>query len=213
MILDIKQNQINANQIVAYAEVNYTAEKKLFDFLGDKEFDLAPLEKFKNSKRRIEWMSVRYLLNEIVPAYNDLYYDEFGKPYFKELDYHLSISHSFHRIAVSIDRKENTAIDLQHITSKIKRIRNRYLNEEEYTLVSQDDILQLTLAWSIKEALFKVYGKDDIFLKPNIRLLSLEFKKNKGRASGQIHAAEYLRTFELKLDLIDDYVLAYVVNS
>ena len=109
----------------------------------------------------------------INPQKEDVYYDSYGKPHFKNSKNFLSISHSNEMVAVSIDQKATTGIDIQWITDKIIRIKEKFLNPKEQQITSNDP-LELTYYWSIKEALFKIYGKKDAFLKENFELIAFE---------------------------------------
>tara|TARA_B100001109_G_C18864477_1_gene476179 strand:+ start:3797 stop:4435 length:639 start_codon:yes stop_codon:yes gene_type:complete len=212
-MLKIVQRNISPIQTIAFALVDYNLEKELFSFFQQKKLDDTSFNKFKNQKRKIEWLSVRYMLNELTPNFQDIEYNKYGKPFLTNLDLHISISHSVNRIACSLNQKHETAVDIQKISPKILRIKDKFLNQHEYELIDQNDITQLTIAWSIKEALFKMYGKDDIFLKPNIEVTSLDFNSMKGAASGRVVANNFDKKFNLNIELIEDYVLAYVVNS
>ena len=212
-MLKIVQRKISPIQTIAFALVDYNLEKELFSFFQQKKLDDTSFNQFKNQKRKIEWLSVRYMLNELTPNFQDIEYNKYGKPFLANQETHVSISHSKNRIACSLNEKQETAIDIQYISPKILRIRDKFLNKHEFKVIDQYDIIQLTIAWSIKEALFKMYGKDDIFLKPNIEVTSLDFNSMKGTASGRVIAANFDKKFNLNIELIEDYVLAYVVNS
>lgn len=114
-------------------------------------------------------------------------------------------------VAVAVHQELPIGIDIQFITSKVIRIKNKFLNEEELKQC-RSDAMELSLYWSCKEALFKVYGKKDAFLKSNFHIQSLTFSQDEGHATGIIQIGEHRSIHQLNLLRIDDYVMAYSLN-
>jgi phosphopantetheinyl transferase len=205
------QKQLSNHQTIALAEVDYNQEKELFDLLSANNIDLSELKTIKSTNRKIEWMSIRSLFLKIDPDFSDIYYDSHRKPFLRNQDHHISISHSHHRVAVFLDKKHICGVDLQHLTPKISRIKEKFLKPEELDRFAHD-VKTLTLLWSIKEALFKIYGKKDIYLKDDISVTSLNFSNNEGNANARFDFEKNEHIYNLNVEIIDDYALAYVVN-
>lgn len=212
-MIQFQKIQVSAQLKVAYAEVDYSQKEELFDFLQKNKIDLSELHAIKNEARQIEWMTIRGILIEFLPEFCDIAYDEHRKPHLTQCQQHVSISHSHHMVAIAVDEKEVCGIDIQHLTPKIEHIKEKFLNPTELEKCKQANEVLLTLYWSVKEALFKVYGKKDIFLKDNISVEKLDFNGTEGTAIGRIHANGKQSIHQLKLKLVKDYILAYVVNS
>lgn len=211
-MIQFKEINPTKHQKILIAEVNYQQKEELFHYLKQKKVDLSELESFTNEKRKIEWMTIRGMLSMVLPEFCDIEYDNQRKPHLFNCSQHLSISHSHHKVAISIDEKATTGIDIQHISPKIIRIKEKFLNPLEISKITNFSAKYLSLYWSVKEALFKVYGKKDIFLKDNIQVDELKFDGQKGEANGIIKTASHFSKHQLELKLIDDYVLAYLVN-
>lgn len=206
-LIEVSDNFKIAHQTVDYLHydaLKHRIEASVFSF-NDYFYTMS------NRNRRIEWLSIRSLLLSI-GLNSDIIYDEHGKPHLKKNHEHLSISHSQHRIAVSIHQKQAHGIDLQYINPKIIRIRKKFLNPQELAMLEQnEDPILLTVLWSMKEALFKAYGKKDIFLKGNIELSELKKKERTFEAKGRIHGIEKEIRHQMKAELLDDYILAYTL--
>lgn len=118
-----------------------------------------------HEKRRLEWLSARWLLMNILKEYNvtidRLGKDEFGKPYIKDSNLNLSISHAYPYVAVIVDPEESTGIDLEAPKEKIKNISPRFMHPDELACCSRD-IYELTLYWCAKETLYKIFGRKRI---------------------------------------------------
>ena len=204
--------QVSENFRIAHQKVDYDHFNELKTRIKNSVFSFnAYFYKMSNLNRKIEWLSIRSLLLDM-GLDSDIVYDEHGKPLLKKNSDHLSISHSQQHIAVSIHRKEPHGIDLQYITSKIIRIKHKFLNENELNMINQsEDPRLLTALWSMKEALFKSYGKKDIFLKKHIAISELSFGEDSFKAQGLIHGIGKEIRHQMKAELIDDYILAYTL--
>jgi len=86
-----------------------------------------------------------------------------GKPYLNTLNKTISISHSNLYGCVQLGKNEFTGIDIQYHSEKIEKISHKYLNYKELSFSSYLDNVEklkwLHLFWSIKEAVFKYFGK------------------------------------------------------
>lgn len=212
-MIQFKEIQISKQLKVAYAEVNYSQKAELFTFLQKHKIDLSELHALSNEARQIEWMTIRGILIDFVKDFTDITYDDHRKPHLVNSNHHLSISHSHHMVAIAIDQNKVCGIDIQHLTPKIEHIKEKFLNANELLKSKNANEVLLTLYWSVKEALFKVYGKKDIFLKDNISVNELTFNGKEGTAIGQIHTEGYESSHQLQLKMVNDYIMAYVVNS
>ncbi len=207
---DLILNKIAKNHYIIYCKVDYNKETELFSLLQKNASDLTKLDKIKNNKRRLEWMTIRGLLIQHFKMPIDIVYDSQNKPHLNKTNFQISISHSKEMVAISLLENHDNGIDIQHIDPKIERIRNKYLKPQEADLIEENDYETSTIYWSIKEALFKVYGKNDIFLKENIEVI--KFNRTEMSAVGAIKNGEFYKKLDLSISLVNDYVLAYTVN-
>ena len=175
-------------------------------------FDTSYIYNIKNENRKYEWLNIRLLLSNAVENCSEIIYNEFGKPYLKNESTHISISHSKNKIAIITNKNNHTGVDIQFVHPKIMRIRNKFLSELELENIDNITNEKLTAYWSAKEALFKVYGKDDIFLKENIFINDFDFNPHGGILNGRLLLKDFPYEFTLHYQLVDNYVLAYVVN-
>jgi len=146
-----------------------------------------------------------------MPDGEDICYTSHRKPYFKNASAHLSISHSFERVAVCIHEDKNIGVDLQLISEKILRIKEKFLNSLEL-VKAKNEPTELTAYWSIKEALFKIYGKQDAFLKPNFEIKNFNFDGKVGSAKGIIRVNSFYEEHHMEFRKMDNYMLAYSAN-
>ena len=116
--------------------------------------------KINNEKRKKEYLAVRLLLKFMFKDNNTILYDDKGKPFLKNKNISISISHSDDLAVVMISQK-NAGIDVEPITRSIQKIALRVLNDKELADSSgknYNKIKQL-LYWCAKEAAFKFCRK------------------------------------------------------
>jgi len=71
--------------------------KTLFSSLNLNEEDKSTLENFKNEKRKIEWLSVRFLLKKLIGKEMQILYKKSGQPFIKNSSISISITHRKNR--------------------------------------------------------------------------------------------------------------------
>ena len=144
---------------------------------------LAPHEKNEIKKysqsRLLEWYASRFLLALMHGQKNreNIYKDKYGKPFFERTKTNLSISHSENLVAAALS-PVNIGLDLQVISEKVKIIKHKFLSARELHYC-KDDLLCLNKMWTIKEAVYKAYGKKGLIFKENIKV-SYFFKDKNG---------------------------------
>ena len=98
--------------------------------------NLAPVEKnkldsFRNISRKIEWLSVRALVKNMIGKDTRILYNAENKPFVKGNSHNISISHSNNLTAVLISPDKKVGIDLEFMTGKIAKVADKFLNENE----------------------------------------------------------------------------------
>lgn len=160
-----------------------------------------------SAKREIETKGKEYLAKKLLGDNCIIAYDDKGKPYLSSDSKHISISHSHDKLAIIINEKESTGIDIELIRDKVLKIKHKFLTNEELLEVN-DDVEKMLIYWAAKETLYKIYGLKEVdfiahlFVKP--------FTKHKlGTIIGNINLPNFKESFELNYQLIEDYVLVY----
>lgn len=123
-----------------------------------------------------------------------------GKPYIDKANLHFNISHS-HKFAVCAVSQSEVGIDIELISSRIRKIAPRFLHKDEINYHSIDNYSdsELTTQWTIKESFTKLTGHG----------LTMPFNKIKiERYNGYFIAkydgyVAYIKTFK-----IDEYIVA-----
>lgn len=164
-----------------------------------------------NSNREKEVAGKNYLLQHLIGDVSKLQYDEKGKPYLVNDARYISISHSYDRLVVILNEKEDTGIDIELLRDKVLKIKHKFLKKVELA-DANDDVEKLLIYWAAKETLYKIYGLKEVdfvhhlFVQPFI-------KKQSGEILGEIKLLKFHETFKLSYQLIDNYVLVYAIEK
>ena len=141
--------------------------------------DLKELESKVSEKRKLEFLGVRVALKRLIGFEIAVKYDDNGKPFAAENSFHISVSHSGKWIAVITHPDKAVGIDIEVPTDKIQKIYTRFLSQtEQAELSGGQNIKQLQIAWSVKEALYKIIGKEAVDFAKQLRIFSFEVMNN-----------------------------------
>jgi 4'-phosphopantetheinyl transferase len=195
VILNKKQSKIIIWKITE-------SEGELISILSN-EASLKKLEKLKAPSHRKQYLTSQILLKQ-----NNLlakvFKDENGKPLISDSSAHISISHDTDYVALMI---ANTpcGIDLQHLTKKVLRIKNKFYDSITDITDGDELIHFFTKVWSIKEAIYKVNGDPQVFFKEHIRITSMTDKQ----AEIDVLHPKYQNKFGVNIHKLDKIYLVY----
>ncbi len=164
--------KISSNSFWCIWEITETVEQlKKHVFLsveGTKE-----IARISHPVKQLERMASRACVQELVKQtgkpYHGLYKDEHEKPHLIELDYYISISHSFPYAVAILHKMLPVGIDIEKPVGKLGRIAHRFMNDEEFA-DCQGDLKKLCVYWSGKEAIYKLNGRTGLNFKQDIHI-------------------------------------------
>lgn len=167
------------------------------------------LQDIKTEKRRQEWLATRILLKELSGSELLIAYHEDGAPYLPDFPFHLSISHTNGYAAVLLQEQPTAGIDIEYYSTRILKIRSRFMSPEEDASVRPDNVVNhLLVYWCAKEALFKMIRQKDVDFIEHLHIEPFAYSD-----SGQIKAYE-TRTgdacsYILRYEVMPDFVFVY----
>lgn len=164
-----------------------------------------------NTNREKEIAGKNFLLQHLIGDITKLQYDEKGKPYLINDSRYISISHSYDRLVIILNEKEETGIDIELIREKILKIKHKFLKKIELA-DANDDVEKLLIYWAAKETLYKIYGLKEVDFVHHLYVHPFEKKQN-GTITGEIKLLKFHQTFRLNYQLVDNYVLVYAVEK
>ena len=171
--------------------------------------DLNTLDKFNFLPRKLEWLSVRVLLNEMTGQNLRIIYNGSHKPFIKGNLYRISISHSRDLTSILISSERQVGIDLEFMSHRISNLSYKFINEDEY--ITGDKELRkyhLYIHWCAKEALYKICDKQDINFRDNLRIEPFE-PHEKGELTGWVNNSMRNESFMMRYFSIGNYIVVW----
>ena len=177
-------------------------ETQLSNLLNISLSSKSKLDLIKSSSQRRQFLGVQNLLN-LHKINNDmLSYDDNGKPHLLNNKF-ISISHSFDYCGVIVSNVK-VGLDIEKFRSKILNISKKFVSESDLGLIKLNSIENVTKVWSIKEAVFKAFGHNEIDFKKNIIIKSVNKEFNK--ANVLIFKNEISENYSIEIYNFSEYI-------
>ena len=166
----------------------------------------AELIKIKSLQRKNEFIGIRQLRNQLIPN-KPILYNSNGKPFVDKCENHISVSHSSKSICLAIS-KFPLGIDIEGIDERVLRIKTKYVNIEDKKYYQYNSVEELTILWTIKECLYKLYDIKGLSFKNDIRALS----RNNNDHYFAVHTKNGIQKHRLIHEKIDNEILTYNIE-
>ncbi|HKI89468.1 MAG TPA: 4'-phosphopantetheinyl transferase superfamily protein [Draconibacterium sp.] len=125
--------------------------------------------KMKFEKRKKEFLAVRLLTEQLIHTKPEIVYDKVGCPRLKKSQLNISISHSNELVTVLLSDKK-IGIDVENTLRSVEKVARRFLSEDELKYVNKQENTRaaMVFCWSVKEAVFKCSGLQNILFNRDI---------------------------------------------
>ncbi len=164
---------------------------------------------FRSTSRKLEFLSVRALLKELIGPDARIVYNKNNKPFIKDGSHFISITHSHKLTAIMLSTQEKIGIDLEHMSSNINALSFKFINKKERITRERDKKrYHLYLHWCAKEALYKICDKEGINIKKNITIYPFDLSES-GDIKGKVHSEKINEIFDLHYTRYDNYALVW----
>ena len=133
--------------------------------------------------KRLQHLAGRLLLKELYPGFPVDLIRIAGtrKPFLENEPWHFSISHCGDHAAVIVSKEYRVGVDVELKTEKIGSIINKFLTTEELFLLPRGAINEMaTLFWSVKESIYKWYGRGGVDFKKDITIKKISGEADQG---------------------------------
>ena len=153
----------------------------------------------KTEKRKKEFLSIRLLLNQLLPN-TPISYNKYGAPEIENNNF-ISISHSKKLTAIIIS-KNIVGLDIEKISKKPLKLSSKFISNDRHNPLSKE---KATLIWCCKEAIYKWHQKGNIDFTSDIKIQPFIIKEQ-----GKLIAEFKNQTLTLQYRKIDAYFLVYL---
>lgn len=169
---------------------------------------------FSHEARKRQWLGVRMLLKEMFPdKCFQITYDENEKPFIRNSDWKISISHSRNLAAVVMHPLLACGTDIEHIHARIEKVAEKFLSPEETKFLSGTQYTEkLHVCWGIKESLYKMAGWPGMIFAEDMMIKPFEFSV-KGCAEACIIKEKDEKWYSLSYEKVNDYLLVTTMKK
>lgn len=183
--------------------------KTLLSMVSLESEDKKKFKYFKSNSRKLEFLSVRALLADLIGPDARIVYNKNNKPFIKDGSHFISISHSYNLTAIMLSTRERIGLDLEYMSSNIFGISRRFLNRNEKVTRKWDlRKYHLYIHWCAKEALFKICDKEGINMKKNITIYPFNVEES-GSIKGKVQSDMINEVFDLQYTRYDNYAIVW----
>lgn len=187
--------------------------KTLLESVTLDDVDKKKYKVFASTSRKLEFLSVRALLVELIGNDARIVYNKNNKPFLRDGSRFISISHSHKLTAILLSTNEKVGIDLEYMSANIGRIALKFINrKEKITEDVQNRKYHLYLHWCAKEALYKICDKEGISIKENITIEPFEVRES-GEIKGRVHTEKIHDSFDLFYTRYDNYAIVWTKKN
>ena len=179
--------------------------------LSMQELENPEFKKYSFENRKVEWLSTRILLQQLVGPEYSITYSEAGRPILTHSKYkHLSISHSRYFVTVFVHEKYPVGIDIEDMSRNYESIKKRYLSNEELAFVANNTTLQC-LFWCAKEAIFKLVPQEGVEFREQIHIDPFNPDQDE-RFSARFKSDRKEFLFQLQFQVFNNHGMVWVTG-
>jgi len=202
--------QTHADPLWGIWKIEETWEEMLRQL--DRQTDyISYINNCKSDNRKKEWLAVRLLLKTLTGKEMKIAYHPNGTPYLIDNEYNISISHTKGYAAVCLNRGKPAGIDIEHRSERIHKIKSRFLNEQEWEILGANPSTDtLLICWCVKEATFKLAGRQTADWQKDFHILTLEHSScNNGIATVKETLTPRSATCRISYHIYPEFIVAY----
>ena len=156
--------------------------------------------------RKLEWMTARFVQRQVCS--DSLIKDQWGKPHLHSKAGYVSIAHCKHFAAAIYSGQDAVGIDIEPIHGKVHRIAQKFLSDSELKKIdSTRSTEDLIVSWSVKEAIYKWYGKKELSFKRNIQIKDLSYESGIAKVLFSVDNLQIIK--KVNFENLGEVILAF----
>lgn len=166
--------------LVYQQHINHHTKLGVWNILADELHDgiFEGIKDISHPHKRLQHAAGRRILSALYPDFpiQSICIAPSKKPFLIASDYFFSISHCGNYAAAIVSQRQQVGIDIEIPKIQIENVQHKFLSGAEKLLVQSwpmPIVFALTLAWSVKEAVYKWYGLGGVDFIRDIQLKSL----------------------------------------
>lgn len=202
------KQQIGSSQLAIW-RIDETKDQ-LLSMLDRKDW-LNNFMNIRSESRILEILAVRVLIKELLGEEKKIEYLPSGRPVLADQSYYIGISHTRKYVSVVLNSNYSVALDMEHISDRVRRVRSRLVSDAEY-IDEQQDLIHLLLHWSTKEAIFKYIDMEAVDFRKHLRVDHFT-PQSFGNFTARESRTDNVHQFQVYYWLMEDFVLVYILSE
>ena len=164
---------------------------------------------FRSTSRKLEFLSVRALLEVMMDSKARIVYNKNNKPFLKDGSKFISISHSHKLTAILLSATDRVGIDLEYMNANISTIAFKFINRrEKITKDKTKKKTQLYIHWCAKESIYKICDKEGINIRKDITIAPFDVQSS-GEITGRVKNKKLDEEFTLFYAVYENYAIVW----
>lgn len=183
--------------------------EELLSLLTNETDYLQEISTMRTENRKKEWLAVRVLLKELLGEEARIAYHTNGAPYLPEKNLHISISHTKGYVAVALSPDSPVGIDIEYISDRIMKVRERFLSEEENNAIdAMHEREHLLIYWCAKETMFKMIKEEGIDFINHLHVNPFPFKREGSFTASETRTSQAV-SYIISYRVYDQFVITF----
>lgn len=175
--------------LVYQQNINATTKMAVWHITEPEDFFLAQVSlqrEIRHWHKRLQHLAGRLLLKELYPDFPValIQVADTKKPFLENEPYHFSISHCGDYASVIVSKTFRVGVDVELVNEKIEQIQQKFMSKAEFMMFNERSAMSnihfTTLCWSVKESVYKWWGRGSVDFKRSIVLKSMTGDKTEG---------------------------------
>lgn len=171
---------------------------------------LSQISDMRSEKRVVEWLSTRVLIAELLEKDVSIFNTDNGRPYLSDESCNISISHTKGYVAILLSKKYRVGIDIESISDRIYRIKERFVSDKEF-IDPNHSLIHLLLHWSAKETMFKLLHEEQVDFKDHLFVHPFT-PAQKGLFEISESKTKLCKTLHVNYEILKDAVLTWAID-
>lgn len=204
----IRKEFVDKHSVMGIWKITETRDE-LFNMLSltNQEKAQQYLSNIRSSRRTLEWLSSRLLLQLLIGDDKTIEHTDQGQPFLSDKSFHISISHSKDYAVVLLHKYKKVGVDIENYSNRILKIENRFISEDEY-IDPSNRMLHLILHWCAKETMYKLMNSTEIVFKTHLHIHPFQIKDTGVMDAYEIFT-ECKSTFKINYEVNSDFILSW----
>ncbi len=165
----------------------------------------------------LHWLASRCLIQEVFKGSKlRLEKDANNRPtlWVNGVQWFISITHAAHMAGIYLSKNKHVGIDLELVDTRILRVSQKFLNDAEQNFAGlPNQIPEMTLIWSAKETLYKLYSKKELDFKKHLNIGPFKLDQTEKYFWGAIAKDDFSKEQKIHFKFYDQIVLTYTSDN